>query len=125
MSSGPGLTLAQAEAEAMHAASRQAADAALNECRQILGAPSRLAMWWVRLRPAERRIIAQAAGVSELELYDEWDGISNPSRVALVNAARRAAAWAQVLVDGVDAYRPADALAARSERLVREGGAAP
>lgn len=101
------------------------ADEALNECRRILGAPSRVAMWWVRLRPAERRIIAQAAGVSALELHSEWDAISGPSRVALVNAARRAATWAQVLADDIDAYRPADALAARSERLAREGDAAP
>ena len=104
---------------------KMSADEALSECRRVLGAPSRVAMWWVRLRPAERRIIAQAAGVSELELHDEWEVISNPSRVALVNAARRAATWAQALVNDLDAYRPSDALAARSERLVREGDAAP
>lgn len=115
-----------AQAAVLRVTTCRTADEALNECRRVLGAPSRLASWWAALGRRDRAMLAKVADVPVLYAvrYEHWDSIPPADRVAIVNAARRAAKWAQVLVDDIDAYRPADALAARSERLVREGDAA-
>ena len=74
------------------------ANAALSECRRILNAPSRSAVWWSGLSRGDRRMLLIAARLPAHTIAMTWDDLPERSRADLIDAARRASAWAAAMV---------------------------
>ena len=78
---------------------RGAADRALAECREALGAPSRAAMWWAGLTRGEQRLLIIGGGLTAALIGASWDEIDGADQAHIIAVARRASAWATHLLE--------------------------
>ena len=89
-------------------------DAAMAECRRVLGMESRTGEWWNRLNQKDRRFLYKAAYMTRepgtMSALDhpvngsgqsimDWAALPISHRVALLNTARRLASWATYILD--------------------------
>jgi hypothetical protein len=75
------------------------ANAALSECRRILGAPSRSAVWWGGLTRGEQRLLLFGARLSTARIGAPWHELDRSEQMAIIQTARRASAWAAQLIE--------------------------
>lgn len=73
----------------------------IQECRAILGAPSRATMAWDAMTLGDRQWLCRAAKLPDLTAWESWDDLDAADQAKLRGAARRAAAWARRMIEAI------------------------